>query len=83
MKKLISVFLVTALVLTNFQGWDCLKEVELFKNFDLFQGLSESSAETGTLLEGTGIYYTISNNEVTITDADSSISGDLIIPENI
>lgn len=33
MKKLISVFLVAALVLTNFQGWDCFKEVELFKKF--------------------------------------------------
>lgn len=80
MKKVISIFLSLALVLTNFQGWDY---INIFKNLDLFQGITQSFAETGTLLEGTGLYYTISNDEVAITDADTTISGELTIPQTI
>ena len=61
MKKIISLFLVVTLVLTNFQGWDLLKELDLSMKFDLFQGIGNSFAEEdeikGTLLEGTGLYY--------------------------
>lgn len=35
------------------------------------------------MLEGTGLYYTISNDEVAITDADTTISGELTIPQTI
>lgn len=87
MKKIISLFLVVTLVLTNFQGWDLLKELDLSMKFDLFQGIGNSFAEEdeikGTLLEGTGLYYEIENGEVEITDADTNVSGELVVPEMI
>ena len=83
MKKLVSILLAITLVLTNFQGWNFLKELDLSKEINLFQGLEKSFAETGTLLEGTGIYYTIKNNTITITDCLNSESGKLVIPSTI
>ena len=79
MKKIVSVLLVSALVLTNFQGWDCLKQVELFKKFDLFQGVDQSFAEIYT---SDKFRYTISNGEVSIYKYVGS-EREVVIPSEI
>lgn len=83
MKKVISILLAATLILTNFQGWNSLKEIDLFKNLDLFQGVKNSYAYEGTLIKDLGIFYEISGGKASIVDAHPSISGDLVIPKTI
>ena len=52
MKKITSIFLVVFLVLTNFQGWEVLKQFNLFGKFGLFQGIEDSFASTKQLVGG-------------------------------
>ena len=82
MKKIISIFLTATLVLTNFQGWDYLKQVKLFENFDLFQGIEKSYASEENTTDD-GIRYYINNNAVVIAGVEDGISGDVVIPESI
>lgn len=81
MKKLISVLLVSALVLTNFQGWDCLREVELFKKFDLFQGVDQSYAYDVVNVYG-DFKYGITNGEASILTYLGS-EREIVIPSEI
>ena len=48
-------------------------------------GTLTASAETSgtTMLNGATLYYSIENGEVTITDCDTSISGDVTIPSTL
>ena len=81
MKKVISIFLTVFLVSTNFQGWNFLKEINLFENFDLCQGLEKSFALDKVTEEG--FYYKISDGKVIITGVQNRESKNVVIPDEI
>lgn len=71
MKKLVAISMSMFLVLSNFQGWNYLGDLELFNKWGLFQGIENTFAlEEG--VTDNGLEYTKNNGEVVITGYSGS-----------
>lgn len=79
-KSFLAMVLSAGLVLSNFQGWEFLKNIEMFKKIDVFQGIEKSFAASYTY--GDFGYHLNSSKTISI-DAYNGTDKEIVIPSEI